>query len=73
MEVTRRRRRRCRNCFLKQVIEGKIKEEMEVTRRRGRRRRNCLLKHVMEGKIDGKIEVTGRRREEILHGLEEKR
>ena len=23
-----------RNCLLKQVIEGKIKEEMEVTRRR---------------------------------------
>ena len=28
----------CRNCLLKQVIEGKIKEEMEVARRRGRRR-----------------------------------
>ena len=26
----------CRNCLLKQVIEGKIKGEMEVTRRRGR-------------------------------------
>ena len=24
----------CRNCLLKQVIEGKIKGEMEVTRRR---------------------------------------
>jgi hypothetical protein len=24
----------CRNCLLKQVIEGKIKREMEVTRRR---------------------------------------
>ena len=44
-----------RNCFLKQVIEGKIKGEMEVTRRRGRickkllddlkdRRRYCHLK-----------------------------
>ena len=32
----------CRNCLLKQVIEGKIKGEMEVTRRRGRRRRNLL-------------------------------
>jgi len=31
-----------RNCLLKQVIEGKIKEEMEVTRRRGRRRRELL-------------------------------
>jgi hypothetical protein len=31
-----------RNCFLKQVIEGKIKGEMEVTRRRGRRRKNLL-------------------------------
>jgi hypothetical protein len=29
----------CRNCLLKQVIEGKIKEEIEVTGRRGRRRR----------------------------------
>ena len=28
----------CRNCLLKQVIEGMIKGEMEVTRRRGRRR-----------------------------------
>ena len=28
-----------RNCLLKQVIEGKIKEEMEVTRRRGSRRK----------------------------------
>ena len=31
-----------RNCLLKQVIEGKIKEEMEVTRRRGRRRKKLL-------------------------------
>ena len=31
-----------RNCFLKQVIEGKIKGEMEVTRRRGRRRTRLL-------------------------------
>jgi hypothetical protein len=31
-----------RNCFLKQVIEGKIKGEMEVTRRRGRRRKKLL-------------------------------
>ena len=29
----------CRNCLLKQVIEGKIKGEMLVTRRRGRRRK----------------------------------
>ena len=31
-----------RNCFLKQVIEGKIKGEMEVTRRRRRRRKKLL-------------------------------
>ena len=31
-----------RNCLLKQVIEGKIKEEMDVTRRRGRRGRKLL-------------------------------
>ena len=31
-----------RNCFLKQVIEGKIKGEMEVTRRRGRGRKELL-------------------------------
>jgi hypothetical protein len=32
----------CRNCLLKQVIEGKIKGEMGVTRRRGRRRKKLL-------------------------------
>ena len=31
-----------RNCFLKQVIGGKIKGEMEVARRRGRRRKKLL-------------------------------
>ena len=31
-----------RNCLLKQVIEGKIKEEMDVARRRGRRRKKLL-------------------------------
>ena len=31
-----------RNCLLKQVIEGKIKEEIEVTRRQGRRRKKLL-------------------------------
>ena len=31
-----------RNCFLKQVIEGKIKGDMEVARRRGRRRKKLL-------------------------------
>ena len=31
-----------RNCLLKQVIEGKIKEELDVTRRRGRRRKKLL-------------------------------
>jgi len=32
----------CRNCLLKQVIEGKIKGEMEVVRRRGRKRKKLL-------------------------------
>ena len=32
----------CRNCLLKQVIEGKVKGEMEVTRKRGRRRKKLL-------------------------------
>ena len=32
----------CRNCFLRQVIEGKIKGGIEVTGRRGRRRRKLL-------------------------------
>ena len=31
-----------RKCLLKQVIEGKIKEEIEVTRRQGRRRKKLL-------------------------------
>jgi hypothetical protein len=31
-----------RNCLLRQVIEGKIKEGIKVTGRRGRRRRNLL-------------------------------
>jgi hypothetical protein len=31
-----------RNCFLKEVIEGKIKGRIEVTRRRGRRRKHLL-------------------------------
>jgi hypothetical protein len=31
-----------RNCFLQQVIEGKIKGEIEVIGRRGRRRRELL-------------------------------
>ena len=31
-----------RNCFLKHVIEGKIKGEMDVTRRWGRRRKKLL-------------------------------
>jgi hypothetical protein len=30
------------NCFLKQVIEGKIKWEVEVTRRRGRKHKKLL-------------------------------
>jgi len=32
----------CRNCLLKQVVEGKIKGEIEVTGKRGRRRRKLL-------------------------------
>ena len=31
-----------RNCFLQQVIEGKVKGQLEVTRRRGRRRKKVL-------------------------------
>jgi hypothetical protein len=31
-----------RNCFLRQVIEGKIEGRIEVTGRRGRRRRKLL-------------------------------
>ena len=31
-----------RNCLLKQVIEGKIKEQIEMTRRRGKRRKKLL-------------------------------
>jgi hypothetical protein len=31
-----------RNCLLKEIIEGKIKERIEVTRRRGRRRKKLL-------------------------------
>jgi hypothetical protein len=32
----------CRNCLLKEVIEGKIKGRIEVTRRRGGRRNKLL-------------------------------
>jgi uncharacterized protein YtpQ (UPF0354 family) len=32
----------CRNCLLKQVIEGKVEGRMEVTERRGRRRMQIL-------------------------------
>jgi hypothetical protein len=31
-----------RNCFLQEVIEGKIKGQIEVTSRRGRRRKKLL-------------------------------
>ena len=31
-----------RNCLLKHVIEGKIKEQIEVTRKRGRRSKKLL-------------------------------
>jgi hypothetical protein len=32
----------CRNCFLKQIIKGKIRGWIEATGRRGRRRRKLL-------------------------------
>jgi hypothetical protein len=32
----------CRNCQLKQVIEGKMEGRVEVMRRRGRRRKQLL-------------------------------
>ena len=32
----------CRNCLIRQVIEGKTKREMEGTRRRGRTRKKML-------------------------------
>jgi hypothetical protein len=38
-----------RNCFLKQVIEGKIKGKREVTRRWGRRRKK-LLDNLKDGR-----------------------
>jgi hypothetical protein len=50
-----------RNCFLQQVIEGKIKGEIEVTGRRGRRCRKILddlkerrgYSHLKEEAVDG--------------------
>ena len=68
-----------RNCLLKQVIEGKMKEEMEVARRLGRRRNwighflriICLPKQVIEGNIKVEMEVArrrGRRRKKLLDG-----
>jgi hypothetical protein len=39
----------CRNCLLKQVVEGNIKGEMEVTKRRGRRHKK-LLDDLKDGK-----------------------
>ena len=32
----------CRNCLIRQVIEGKVKRKMEMTRKRGRRRKKFL-------------------------------
>jgi hypothetical protein len=32
----------CRNCFLKQVVEGKIVERINLKGRRGRRRKQLL-------------------------------
>ena len=56
-----------RNCFLKRVIEGRIKGWIEVTGRRGRRRRKLLeyLKerrgyyHLKEETLDGTIWRAG--------------
>jgi hypothetical protein len=51
----------CRNCLLKQVIEGKIKGEMEVTRRRGRKHKKLLdedgrgYSHLKEEALDRTI------------------
>jgi hypothetical protein len=39
----------CRNCLLRQVIEGKIKGGIEVTERRGRIRRK-ILGDIKEGR-----------------------
>jgi hypothetical protein len=52
-----------RNCLLRQVIEGKIKEGIEVTGRRGRRRRKQLddlkerrgYSHLKEEAVDRNI------------------
>jgi hypothetical protein len=42
-----------RNCLLKQVIEGKIKEEMKVTRRRRRKKRDRRgYSHLKEETVD---------------------
>jgi len=41
----------CRNCLLKQVIEGKIGERIEVRGRRGRR--NRLLNNLKEKEYTG--------------------
>jgi hypothetical protein len=56
-----------RNCFLRQVIPGKIKGGKEVTGRRGRRRRKLLdelkegrgFSHLKEETLDRTIWTAG--------------
>jgi hypothetical protein len=43
-----------RNCFLKQVIEGKVERRIAVTGRRGRRRKQ-LLDDLKEGEDTGNL------------------
>jgi hypothetical protein len=57
----------CRNCLLRQVIEGKIKGGIEVTERRGRRHRKLLddlkerrgYSHLKEEALDRTMWRTG--------------
>jgi hypothetical protein len=57
----------CRNCLLRQVIEGKIKGGTEVTERRGRRRRKLLddvkerrrYSHLKEEAVDRTVRRAG--------------
>jgi hypothetical protein len=60
----------CRNCLLRQVIEGKIKGGIEVTGRRGRKRRKLLddlkgrrgYSHLKEEALDRTMWRAGFRR-----------
>jgi hypothetical protein len=57
----------CRNCLLRQVIEGKIKGGAEVTGRRGRRRMKLLddlkerrgYSHLKEEALDRTMWIAG--------------